>query len=739
MRNWVSLGTVAAACLAAAAIAAPAASAADLRAGAAAADITPPIGTPMFAYTARSAIAGGHVDRPMQVVADPDHHLFAKSFVPSKGIHVRLKARAIVLERDGQKYALVQTDLGGIPYAITNEVAKRVASAGITEERLLISATHTHSGTGPIWPADNGGYAALGGDLFDPRVFELTVQGITEAILEAARDTRPARLGVGTVQVRDASRNRAFGPFQRNEDVPKTEQGAREESIDPNLSVVRIDDAGGKPIAVWSNFAVHATSFGDDNLLFSADNPGYTEQIVESTLERKAPAGREVVNVWTNGNEGDISPNGGADTVGGEPAQYVSSGFGGAHMAGRRVADGVLRAWRAAGESMTSSPDLGARTTYLRFDGTPADGEPVGPHQVLGGGIVQEGMCAPVDNMAGPGQGRKFPGVGGVGLVPNIHPLAMWRVEDLGIAAFGSEITKQMGQRIRTSLEQQAGGRFSRVAIAGLTNSYFSYTATPEEYDACAYEGSFTLFGRRQGARLLDVAKQVNAALLSGGEADAGVAPAALGVGTTADAPPRQTPDAGKALAQPADTVRRLGRAQFRWQGGDPAVDAPRSATFVRVQRQVGKRWETVLTDASFRDTVERQPGDSYLETFQLGECDPAGDYRFVVTGRADRGSGVEPYTVTSQEFVVAPARLTATAPVVTDGVARFRATYPNPGAEALTALPRLVRDASAVVLVGGERKVVTADDAGVFAVPAAAGQTVEVVQVRDACGNTSA
>ena len=78
-------------CLLVAAVAlgcAPAtASAAGLRAGAARADITPPIGTPMFAYTARSAIAGGHVDRPMQIVADPDHHSYAKSFVPSTGVH----------------------------------------------------------------------------------------------------------------------------------------------------------------------------------------------------------------------------------------------------------------------------------------------------------------------------------------------------------------------------------------------------------------------------------------------------------------------------------------------------------------------------------------------------------------------------------------------------------------------------------------------------------------------------
>src|SRR3712207_5863235 len=161
MRIRPTLGMVAAALL----LASPTAHADALQAGAASADITPPIGTPMFAFTDRSVVAGVHYERPMQIVADPDHNMYAKSFMPSQGIHQRLRARAIVLERDGLKYALVQADLGGVPYALLREVANRISTTGIPEERILLSATHTHSATGPIWPADNAGYAALGGDL----------------------------------------------------------------------------------------------------------------------------------------------------------------------------------------------------------------------------------------------------------------------------------------------------------------------------------------------------------------------------------------------------------------------------------------------------------------------------------------------------------------------------------------------------------------------------------------------
>src|SRR3954454_7632341 len=83
-----------------------------IRAGAASADITAPVGTPMFAYTARSYIFSPDPDkteqRAQQLIADPDTGLYAKTFEPSNGIHTRLLARAIVLQRGGEKFALAQ-------------------------------------------------------------------------------------------------------------------------------------------------------------------------------------------------------------------------------------------------------------------------------------------------------------------------------------------------------------------------------------------------------------------------------------------------------------------------------------------------------------------------------------------------------------------------------------------------------------------------------------------------------
>lgn len=738
-----------------------------LLAGAASRDITPPIGTPMFAYTARSLVAGADLDAGLQVIADPDTNLYAKSFEASKGIHTRVRASAIVLQGERGKFVLAQADLGGLPYALTQEVLKRLpADSGITADRLLLSATHTHSSTGPIWPADSSGYALLGGDAFDPRIFSLTADGIAAAIKDADKKLVPARAGIGTSELRDASRNRAFDPFKKNPDVVAGDDAAkRRDSIDPTVTVLRVDALDdGRPLGVWSNFAVHPTSFGDDNLLFSGDNAAFAERTAEAEITRAAveagrPAG-SVVNVWTNGAQGDISPNGDAEADpgpglgggGGEgapnPLDYVTSSYAKAHLAGRRVGQGIAGAWRDAGTRLNDGLDLDARRTFLRFDGTPAtnaDGDTVGATIVLGAGIAADGQCGPED-AAGPGQGKKQLLAGGE-LVPRTVPVSVLRAGRLGIAAFPAEVTKQMGQRIRNRLVADSGGQLERVALAGLTNAYVSYTSTPQEYDACQYEGSFTLFGREQGARFRDIASGL-VKKLGGGVAppQPEVAEPPSLAASSGEAPtPRTTPDAGKAVQEPVGAVVRHGRAAFRWEGGDPAIDAPRDRALVTVEREVNGAFVPFATDDGGLDITELdRASDVWTETLQIDTCDPVGRYRFRVTGRADKGAGPVDYALTSNPFTVTPLTGLTAGPVTVDGTtARVTAEYPNPGPQALLSLPRRVRTGAVTLRVtepGKDPKAVraTPDERGLqFRATVAAGSTASVLRVEDGCGNT--
>ncbi len=751
---------------------------AELTAGAANADITPPIGTPMFAYTARSRIAGGAPHEiPLQIVADPDGGLYAKSFAASRGIHTRVRARAIVLDTGTERVALVQVDLGGIPYALVQRVYELIPDAGIPLENIMIAATHTHSSTGPIWPTDSTGYAALGGDAFDPRVFEFTATGVARAIGVANMHRVPAKIGVGEALVTDASRNRSFEPFVHNVDVPKDEAAAKEASIDPVLTVLRVDETDGRPLGVWSNFAVHETSFGDENLLFSGDNAAYTERIVEQAIRRRArrlgiPARRpgSVVNVWTNASEGDISPDGGTDKVPAEPGtvqpaqdepppeeslQYGGNSFTSAHMAGLKVARGVLEAWRRAGRAMTTDVPLDSRLGYVKFDGKEAEGEPVGPNAVLGrGGVAPEpfgedGTCAEFEHQAGPGQGWKAFALGGPGdtLVPATQPVSVMRIGSLAITAFPSEITKQMGLRIRNSVKEASDGQFEDVVLSGLTNGYSSYTATPEEYDACHYEGSFTLFGRRQGPLYRDIAVDVSNALLQGTPYELDPEPLYTVAGGDESPEPEPTPDAGTPVEQPEKTVVRYGRATFSWNGGHPAIDVPWGKRLVTTQRRGRKRWNRKTSDDGFHDILVRDPEtDVWTTTFQTTNCMRAGTYRFLIRGRADKGNGPEPYRIESEPFVLTPITNLAPTLTVTGRTARVTALYPDPGEEdTLLALPRRVQNGVAILGVKKgkrpERRVRAplTDDKLAFEARVPRSAAVRVIRVKDACGNRSA
>jgi hypothetical protein len=360
---------------------------------------------------------------------------------------------------------------------------------------------------------------------------------------------------------------------------------------------------------------------------------------------------------------------------------------------------------------------------------------------VLGaGGIAaDDGTCAPAENMAGPGQGEKMPLLGGPGLAPTTVPVSFWRIGRLGIAAYPSEITKQMGQRIRDGLLRGSAGAFDRIAIAGLTNAYLSYTATPEEYGACSYEGSFTLMGREMGYAWLSAGNDLMRALVKGTPAPSGSPePPELAFGTTHSTPARTTAKAGTVVTQPAD-VARYGRAVFEWNGGDPQVDAARGQTFVALQQRAKSRWSTVATEDGFYDTTRRGQGDVWTETFQFDRCFPAGTYRFHVTGRAVRKQGAvaEDYSVGSNTFTLSPLKIDAGGASVTDGVASVRPLYPDPGNDALMALPRLVRDAEVAFKLSDGRTVngTDADGDGVYTAPVGSAG-VGGVSVADDCGN---
>ena len=137
----------------------------DLKVGAASVDITPPLGTPMAGYYAERA---------------------------AEGVHDPLYAKAIVLERDGKKVALVGLDLIATTFGIVAEARRMIEeTTGIEGADVMISATHAH--TGPILQGKGDRIHPFGGkNPLTVKYGERLPGMIAEAVRKAEAKLRPA-------------------------------------------------------------------------------------------------------------------------------------------------------------------------------------------------------------------------------------------------------------------------------------------------------------------------------------------------------------------------------------------------------------------------------------------------------------------------------------------------------------------------------------------------------------------
>jgi Neutral/alkaline non-lysosomal ceramidase, N-terminal len=241
-------------------------SAAALRAGVARVDITPAGAEPLWGFESRHQPATGMLDP--------------------------LYARVLVLEVAPRRLALVTVDLGRSFGPASLQQLREAArhSSGIS--CLLVAASHTHSA-----PVIRDEYAAG-----PPAWEQAALEKIGHAIAEAADRLQDVRIGVGTGTVYIGhnrlrlNRDGTVSWFERNpEHIPTS-------PVDPTVTVLRIDTADGKPLAVLVNYACHPVVLGADNLRYSADFPGVMNRVVQQEL------GGQTLSFFLQGAPGDINP-----------------------------------------------------------------------------------------------------------------------------------------------------------------------------------------------------------------------------------------------------------------------------------------------------------------------------------------------------------------------------------------------------------------------------------------------
>ncbi len=289
--------------------------AAELSAGVARVEITPPVGFPMGGYAARQG--------------------------PSTGVHDPLFATVLLFKAEGGSVAIVSCDLRSFP----SERIVTLARERKLADHVLIAATHNHSGPmtweDKSWPKSDHSW------------FADTEDKILSAIEEASKKLFSARVAAGFGEIylghnrRKVSADGKVTMFWRNADKLPTSP------IDPTVGVIRVDDETGKPRAVLVNYACHAVVLGPDNRQISADYPGYLRQ----RIERELPG---ALSLFTQGGAGDINPYHDKQPV-------AENGFAEAEKMGNALADEALKVARKLKPAANASAKLQAIAEVKEF------------------------------------------------------------------------------------------------------------------------------------------------------------------------------------------------------------------------------------------------------------------------------------------------------------------------------------------------------------------------------------
>lgn len=421
-----------------------------LLAGAATSNITPPIG---------GAIVGG----------------FAP--FPSTHVHDELNARCLVLDNGEKRVAIVVCDLLGGARQMFDEAARLVKEeSGIPRECLLMSATHTHSAVSAL--SENR--YSLTEPLTEYQTF--VARRIADGVKRAINNLAPARIGWGSGQEPDQVFNRRW--FMKEGTMPPNPFGGIDKvkmnpprgpnlvkpagPTDPEVCVVSLQTAEGKPLAVLANYSLHYV--GDVG-------PGHISAdyfpVVCDRLQQLLGADRQdvpFVAMLSNGTSGNIN-----NVDYSKPATKAGPPYTRIRAVAQDVAQAAFEAMH--GITYHDWVPLDGRFSDLKLEARRPTAEQIARAEELATKPRLIGGRAALDVVYAE-RTLKLKDV-----APFIDlPLQAVRIGDVGICGIACETF------VETGLELKAKSPFKPTFTHSIAGGYFGYLPTPEHHELGGYE-----------------------------------------------------------------------------------------------------------------------------------------------------------------------------------------------------------------------------------------------------------
>lgn len=428
-----------------------------LNAGTAKVKITPPVGSSMAGYTTRNR--------------------------PAEGIHDDLFVRTLVLSNQELTLGIVSADI----LLVTEDFVAQVRQAatkitGIPPQNLIIAATHTHSGAGGlVAPEFRGGLLAPAMAFFspyDPGLRSRLIDAFVASIHYAFHNQRPVQVGVGMAPAAGVGANR------RSSEGP----------IDPDVTVLRFLDEGGRTTAILFRQACHPTVLGPENLLFSGDLTGLTCQALEAQEQG-------LVAIALTGADGDISTRGTC-----KAATFAEA---------ERLASILVSAVQKACSEMVISPDerLWLQSRHCVFAGViPLSIEELTrllrlARKVLGDVRAGQSSTWTVRQAETAVEGLEFqlrlastrPTRGSF-----VVTITAGQIGPATLFAFPVELFTRLGFKLR----RKSG--MDRTMVACYANDFWGYLPAEEDYSQGGYEVDMALLDVGAGEEMIEKAYELN-------------------------------------------------------------------------------------------------------------------------------------------------------------------------------------------------------------------------------------
>ncbi len=426
-----------------------------MKAGAASVDVTPPKGVPLagFGGAPRRVISlatiPAHLAAALGACYDPTPGDVASLFAPSKGVKDPITARALVIDNGKTMAAFVKIDAVGVSRKLRDDLEATAKSLGIPKQNLIVSATHNHSGPGAV--SEQKIWQIIAVDCLDQITYLTMLNGIRKALLLAASNMSPAKIGVGSTTEKRVSKNRMEHPGK----------------FDPELGLIKVEDAStGKPIAALINFALHPTCYGGSNMYFSADFVGHTEKVLETALGGG-------VAIFINGAEGDVAP--------------IKGGDAGIKFIGDTLGATAAGLWKTTTAS-----------SWLEIQGDFADVKMPSPK--FNGCLPLFGASLNLCDIIPLAKNLPLDA-----FMQKVLPFSALRLGDAVFAALPGEGITDVGLAIK-AVGKVLG--FKHTFVAGLSNDYMGYIVTKAEFKSGSYEAQATMFGENTATLVVDALKK---------------------------------------------------------------------------------------------------------------------------------------------------------------------------------------------------------------------------------------